>query len=108
LVRFLKVAVSAAFLLSCVNTVEALPPAAQRGLTFVRENCARCHSVDTITPSPLSIAPPFRLLYLQYPIENLRKPLGEGLQAAHPTMPQFQLDPGQVEDVIAYLKSLED
>ena len=28
--------------------------------------------------------------------------------ATHPTMPQFQLDPGQVGDVIAYLKSLED
>jgi hypothetical protein len=26
----------------------------------------------------------------------------------HPTMPQFQLDPGQIGDVIAYLKTLEN
>jgi len=25
----------------------------------------------------------------------------------HPTMPEFRLDPGQVNDVISYLKSLE-
>ena len=25
----------------------------------------------------------------------------------HPTMPQFKLDPGQIGDVIAYLKTLE-
>jgi mono/diheme cytochrome c family protein len=82
-------------------------PAAQRGLTFVRVHCAECHSVDQVSESPLTIAPAFRTLHLKYPIESLRRPLSEGISARHPTMPQFRLDSDQLEDVLAYLKSLE-
>jgi mono/diheme cytochrome c family protein len=82
-------------------------PAEQRGLTFVRANCAQCHSIDKVSESPLPIAPPFRTLGLKYPIENLQRPLSEGIIASHPTMPQFRLDPDQVNDVIAYLRSLQ-
>jgi cytochrome c len=82
-------------------------PAEQRGLTFVRAHCARCHSIDAVSPSPLAIAPPFRDLHLRYPVEELRRPLSEGIVANHPTMPQFRLEPDQVEDVIAFLKSLQ-
>ena len=83
------------------------PPAAQRGLTFVRVHCAQCHSIDQASDSPLTIAPAFRTLHLKYPIESLRRPLSEGITASHPTMPQFRLDPDQIADVIAYLKTLE-
>jgi cytochrome c len=82
-------------------------PAAQRGLTFVRVNCAQCHAIDRVMESPVAIAPPFRTLHLKYPIENLQRPLAEGIIAGHPTMPQFRLEPDQVADVIAYLKTLE-
>jgi mono/diheme cytochrome c family protein len=86
---------------------EPLSPAAQRGLTFVRANCARCHSVTKVGESPLRIAPPFRTLHEKYPVESLQESLAEGIITGHPTMPQFRLDPGQVRDVIAYLKTLE-
>ncbi|HUZ31516.1 MAG TPA: cytochrome c [Xanthobacteraceae bacterium] len=86
---------------------EALSPAAQRGLVFVRAHCSHCHSVIHVGESPLRIAPPFRTLHERYPIENLQESLGEGIITGHPSMPEFQLDPGQVADVIAYLKSLE-
>jgi cytochrome c len=33
--------------------------------------------------------------------------LAEGIIAGHPAMPQFRLEPDQVADVIAYLKTLE-
>jgi hypothetical protein len=46
-------------------------------------------------------------LHLKYPIEDLARPLAEGIIAGHPTMPQFRLEPDQVADVIAYLKTLE-
>ena len=95
-----------ALMLSSVGAV-ALEPDAQRGQTFVRANCAQCHSIDKISASPLKIAPPFRKLHLQYPVENLAEALAEGITTGHPSMPQFQLDPGQVGDVIAYLQSLE-
>jgi len=53
------------------------------------------------------IAPAFRTLHLKYPIESLERPLAEGIIASHPTMPQFRLEPDQIRDVIAYLKTLE-
>jgi cytochrome c len=82
-------------------------PAAQRGLTFVRVHCAQCHAVDAVSESPLTIAPALRTLHLKYPVESLRGPLTEGIIVRHPTMPQFRLEPDQVGDVIAYLKTLE-
>jgi mono/diheme cytochrome c family protein len=86
---------------------EVQSPAAQRGQTFVRANCAQCHAIDKISDSPLTIAPPFRTLHLKYPVESLRRPLMEGIVANHPTMPAFRLDPGEATDVIDYLKTLE-
>src|SRR5512133_1648097 len=76
----------------------AQSPGAQRGLTFVRAHCAQCHSIDKASESPLPIAPAFRTLHLKYPIENLQRPLSEGIIAGHPTMPQFRFDPDQVRD----------
>jgi cytochrome c len=94
--------------LSCASqSVLAQSPAAQRGLTFVRVHCAQCHAIDKVSESPLTIAPAFRTLHLKYPIENLQRPLTEGIIADHPTMPQFRLELDQVADVIAYLKTLE-
>ena len=86
---------------------EALSPAAQRGLVFVRTHCAHCHSIDKVSPSPLVTALPLRTLHERYPVESLEEPLAEGIITGHPSMPEFQLDPGQVADVIASLKSLE-
>ncbi len=84
-----------------------MSPAVQRGQTFALANCARCHSLDKVSPSPLSIAPPFRSLRERYPVESLEEAFGEGIVTGHPTMPEFKLDPGQISDLIAFLKSLE-
>jgi mono/diheme cytochrome c family protein len=87
--------------------VAQMSPSAQRGLTFVQVNCAHCHAIDKIGESPLAIAPPFRTLHWRYPVENLAEALAEGIRTGHPTMPVFRLDPGQIRDVISYLKTLE-
>jgi cytochrome c len=86
---------------------EVLSPAEQRGLVIVRTNCSRCHAVGKMGDSPLPIAPPFRALHKRYPVDDLQEPLAEGIVTGHPTMPEFRFDPGQVGDIIAYLKSLE-
>jgi cytochrome c len=44
---------------------------------------------------------------LRYPVERLEEALADGIVTGHPTMPELRLDPGQVGDVIAHLKSLE-
>ena len=85
----------------------AASPSEERGKTFALNNCARCHSIDRVTQSPLKIAPPFRTLHKRYPVETLAEALAEGIQTGHPTMPEFQLDPDQIHDLLSYLKSLE-
>jgi len=83
------------------------PPSIQRGMTTARTQCARCHAIDRTSQSPLAIAPPFRDLHKNYPVEQLEEPLAEGLVTGHPSMPEFRFDPDQIGDFIAFLKSLE-
>jgi mono/diheme cytochrome c family protein len=93
--------------LTVVCAYAQMDPPQQRGLTLATANCARCHSVDKVTASPLNLAPPFRELHNRYPVESLEEALGEGIVTGHPNMPEFRLDPGQVGDLISYLKWLE-
>jgi mono/diheme cytochrome c family protein len=79
----------------------------EQGKRLALTYCAKCHSIDKVSPSPLTIAPPFRQLHERYPVESLQKPLTEGIMTGHPTMAQFSFDADQVGDFIAYLKTLE-
>lgn len=97
----------AAVLVLAAQGASALEPDEQRGLTFVQTNCSMCHAIGKYGDSPLSVAPPFRTLHEFYPIEDLQEALAEGIVTGHPSMPQFQLEPDQINDVIAYLKTLE-
>jgi hypothetical protein len=51
------------------------------GKTFALTNCARCHSINRVTQSPLSIASPFRTLHLRYAVAELGEALAEGISA---------------------------
>jgi cytochrome c len=105
LMRNIAIAVTA---LAVVQANEAVvAQSAQRGLIFARANCARCHSIDKVTPSPLKIAPPFRTLHNKYPVMELQESLAEGIVTGHQNMPEFRLDLDQIADFIAYLKTLE-
>ena len=84
-----------------------MSPAAQRGLTYVRVNCAQCHSVDKATASPLRAAVPLRELHQRYAVRDLAASLAEEIRTGHPSMAEYRLDPGQVADVIAWLETLE-
>ena len=95
------------FVLFMLTSALAASPSEERGKTFALYNCARCHSIDKVSPSPLKIAPPFRNLHKRYPIETLAESLAEGIQTGHPTMPEFRLDPDQIHDLLSYLKALE-
>jgi len=80
---------------------------AERGLVFAKTNCSICHAVGRYDESPLAIAPPLRTLHENYPVEDLEESFAEGIVTGHPSMPQFQLDGAQINDLIAYLKTLE-
>src|SRR5258708_17714738 len=93
--------------LMLISPALAASPAEQRGKTFALTNCARCHSIDRVTESPLKIAPPFRTLHLRYPVETLGEALAEGIYTGHPSIPAFELDPDHIHDLLSYLKSLD-
>lgn len=78
-----------------------------RGGALATERCADCHAVGRTGASPLAEAPPFRDLHLRYPVEHLAEALAEGIAVGHPAMPQFVLEPHEVEALILYLQSLE-
>jgi cytochrome c len=83
-------------------------PEVERGRAFAEQNCSRCHAIGRFGESPLAKAPPFRVLHERYPVENLSEALAEGIRTGHPAMPQFEaLDIEQIDQLIAYLKSLE-
>lgn len=79
----------------------------RRGFLFARQHCSACHAILKTGESPQKLAPPFRELHRRYPVEELTEALGEGIRTGHPMMPEFQLEPSQIEDLLAYLKSLE-
>ena len=84
-----------------------MDPRQQRGFTLAKANCAHCHAIDKVSESPLKLALPFRELHNRYPVESLEEALGEGIVTGHQNMHEFRLDPGQVGDLISYLKWLE-
>lgn len=104
----MRLALSILLLTGLMETVAAATDGQiQRGRTFVGANCATCHAVGRIGASPLGEAPAFRDLHTRYPVEDLGEALAEGITTGHSAMPEFRLDPDQITDVVAYLKSLE-
>jgi cytochrome c len=103
----------AAPLFALVPWLAAAPPAAaqagsaDRGLAFATANCARCHAIGRTGASPLAEAPPLRDLRHRYPVEALAEAFAEGITTGHAAMPEFELSTAQVNDLIAYLTSLE-
>ena len=103
--RVLGIAAGAFLLLSA--TAGADQPATERGRQFAESNCGRCHATGRAGDSALPKAPPFRALHQRYPVEDLAEALAEGIRTAHREMPEFELDQDQIDDFLAYLKSLE-
>ncbi|WP_373696736.1 c-type cytochrome [Microvirga yunnanensis] len=93
---------------ACASTMAAAQSGrAQRGFTFAQTNCSQCHAIGRVGESPIPEAPPFRTLHTRYPIEDLAEAFAEGITTGHPSMPQFQLDPAQINDLLAYLNSIQ-
>ena len=100
--------VAAAFCVVALHgTSLAASPSEQRGQLFARTKCARCQSIDKVSASPLRIAPPFRTLHQRYPIEQLGEAFAEGISTGHPTMPEFRLQPDQINDLLSFMKTLQ-
>lgn len=80
----------------------------EMGRELAQAHCSGCHAVEAEDSSPLPEAPAFRDLHHRYPVAHLAESLAEGIAVGHPAMPEFVLEPGEVEAFIRYLESLEE
>lgn len=78
------------------------------GKRIAEENCSRCHAVSMDDESNHKQAPPFRNLSIFYPIESLEEAFAEQIEIGHPDMPKFKVSRVQLEDILAYITSLQE
>jgi mono/diheme cytochrome c family protein len=103
-------ALAAALSLPAPAAAQSVQPGVQRvqrGVVIARTYCVKCHSIDKVSPSALSAAPPFRDLHKKYPVEGLEEALAEGVVTGHPSMPEFRFEADQIGDFIAFLNTLK-
>ena len=104
----MRTTVVAACLLLAVAPVRAQGEAdIEAGRKLAELHCSRCHAVGDAGASLMEGAPPLRDLKLRYPIEDLAEALAEGIMTSHPQMPVFTFTPEQIDELLAYLGSLE-
>ena len=108
-VASLVVLVGVALLLPTVASAQGAGDVV-RGELLAQQNCSTCHAVGRTGVSPYPLAPPFRTLHQRYDVAGLAEALAEGIVVGNTggrQMPMFVLSVGEIEDLIAYLKSLE-
>lgn len=82
----------------------------QAGAELAERHCARCHAVAS-GQSPVADAPAFSGLARKWPIEYLAEALAEGIVTSHRhdvEMPEFVFSPEEIDDLLAYLESVQE
>ena len=89
------------------GTGDAPRAAATRGLAFARQNCSRCHAVQPGQSSPNVEAPPFEAVVNQPGLSAAT--IKPWLHDSHnfPAMMDFAIPPGQIDDLAAYMLTLQ-
>lgn len=97
----------AALAIGGAGAASATPASIEDGYLVAQRECSGCHAIGMKGDSPRSDAPVFRHLLTRYHSTTLETELVEGIKLGHPDMPRFQLNPTAVDDLIAYLKSIQ-
>lgn len=77
-----------------------------RGLDIADRNCSLCHAIAPGRRGAHPRAPAFAELGARYPIDSLRAGLATGEVIGHTGMPQIQFAPAEIDDLVAYLRSI--
>lgn len=97
---------------ACAQTQALDPPAAgadpAEGRRMAEIHCARCHAIGADGESRHPMAPPFRTLSRNYPLNSLEEAFAEGILVGHRDMPPFEFEPRQIDDIVAYLNSIQE
>jgi len=80
-----------------------------RGRQMVEELCSRCHAIEGPGPSPVAQAPAFSTLNRKFPVDDLAEAFAEGIVTGHGpvNMPEFVFSPEQIDDLLAYLNTVQ-
>ena len=110
--RTLLFAASAFWIAGCATPapIRAEPDAAQiaAGRELAETHCSSCHAIGAIGESRHPAAPPFRTLSRAYPVNMLEEAFAEGILVGHRDMPEFRLEPTQVDALVGYLESIQE
>ena len=79
------------------------------GKEILQQLCARCHAVGRTGSSPNRQAPPFRSFSETklYDSDFLQR-LQDGYSSIHPFMPTFRFNREDAEEVLNYMKSIQE
>lgn len=85
----------------------ALSPAAERGLQFVTRSCGGCHAVGYGGHSANAVAPPFASVRMRQTAIGLERSLAQISREGHGEMPPIYMTAAEMQDIVAYIESLE-
>lgn len=77
-----------------------------RGGALARKLCAGCHAVGLTGPSKLEKAPPMRDLARRWKAEQIAEALAEGITTGHKEMPEFKLNPDELDAFLSWFDDL--
>jgi mono/diheme cytochrome c family protein len=108
-------ALAATLSLAACTLTDNAPPRAQpltmadaaEGRRLAEIHCSTCHSIAEEGSSRHPMAPPFRTLSRDYPVTALEEAFAEGILVGHPDMPEFRLEPDQIDAIVAYIQSIQ-
>lgn len=100
----------------CLAGCAQAPPAAAPltsgdvadGRRLAEIHCATCHAIGVEGASTHPQAPALRTLSRNYPVTALEEAFAEGILVGHPDMPEFRLEPAQIDALIAYIQSIQE
>jgi len=104
--------IAAIAIAACAETPPPAPPLTQadaaEGRRLAEIHCSACHAIAAAGESDHAEAPPFRTLSRDYPVTALEEAFAEGILVGHPDMPEFRLEPPQIDALIAYIQSVQE
>jgi len=81
----------------------------RNGKEMLQKMCARCHAVGKTGASPNKLAPTFRSFSENKLYDSdFRERLQNGLTSIHPFMPTFHFNRDDAEEVLNYMKSIQE
>jgi len=96
----------------CVSSPPAPEPqplsaAAERGRSFALRACGGCHALGSGRRSANAVAPSFATIRMRHTSLALERALADIARQGHGEMPPIYMTAGEIDDLVAYVESLE-